>query len=182
MAVTTVPRATYRPTRGAFNMSQHDAALLGAVITEIVETKGGVTAPDLVEAATPLDSPIRDLFEWDDAVAGQRWRLIQASYYLRHVAVDVVIRPHTPDETTVPVRALHRVNLEINNGPAAEDYRYVPLDVVLTHDEYLGQVIDDARRAMEMFERRFRVYVELEAFRSAIKPIVERMIGQNGEA
>jgi hypothetical protein len=33
-----------------------------------------------------------------------------------------------------------------------------------------------------MFERRFRVYVELEAFRSAIKPIVERMIGQNGEA
>jgi hypothetical protein len=62
---------------------QDEIALLE--VLEELRIKGNVSPESLVDAARPANSPIHHLFEWDDAVAGERYRLEQARLYIAKV-------------------------------------------------------------------------------------------------
>jgi hypothetical protein len=51
-------------------------------LAEVIEEHGHVTAKELVELATPVDSPLHKFFDWDDEVAGEKWRVTQATAML----------------------------------------------------------------------------------------------------
>lgn len=89
-----------------------DAALLGARVSLLAES-GEVTPERIVDDARPPDSPIHPLFEWDDAVAAERYRHGQATHYLTNIYViraedkgalrmDRIVRSHRP--TPPPLR------------------------------------------------------------------------------
>lgn len=63
--------------------AKDDLALLS--ILEQLRLDGAVGPEQLVERARPGDSPIHHLFEWDDAVASERYRLEQARLYIARV-------------------------------------------------------------------------------------------------
>lgn len=62
------------------------AQVAGEVCRKLEET-GGLTPERLVEASRPKDAPVHDEFEWDDAIAGERYRNVQAAELIRHIVL-----------------------------------------------------------------------------------------------
>lgn len=63
--------------------AKDDLALLSTL--EQLREDGAVGPEQLVERAKPVESPIHNLFEWDDTAAGEKYRLEQARLYIARV-------------------------------------------------------------------------------------------------
>jgi hypothetical protein len=78
------------------------AEVVGKALEDIsAKCKGNYKPKDVVEYARPLSSPIHRCFEWDNAKAGTRFRLVQAGYLIRSVTVVYV---NVKGEESEPVR------------------------------------------------------------------------------
>lgn len=72
---------------------QYEQALIA-----LSEQHGGNITPELVvRAAKSKDSPLHDYFDWDDKVAGGKWRIEQARELIRSVRIIV-----TSDKISIP--------------------------------------------------------------------------------
>lgn len=58
----------------------------------IESTRGTLKASFVVQAARPANHPLHAAFDWDDTVAGQRWRLEQARGLIASVKLRVTTR------------------------------------------------------------------------------------------
>lgn len=76
----------YRPGMGRSDVA---AGVVGEAITELDRRDGFCSAEALVEHAKPKRSKLHPLFEWDDEVAGQKWRVSQARRLIRSIEVVV---------------------------------------------------------------------------------------------
>lgn len=89
---------------------------LRELLLEVRSQHGQLTPASVVESARPDDAPLHDRFEWDDAVAGEKFRLVQAheliqSVRIRYVSGDrsktirglvAVARPDSPQPVYEP--------------------------------------------------------------------------------
>jgi hypothetical protein len=66
----------------------------GDELARIQDERGSLTPQAVVDESRPDDAPLHPAFEWDDSIAGERYRHIQASDLIKTVEV---IRPD-PDE------------------------------------------------------------------------------------
>lgn len=57
-----------------------DPAAVNRAIADVCSPDGDLLVSDIVAAASDLASPIHAAFEWDDAIAGERYREGQAFY------------------------------------------------------------------------------------------------------
>jgi hypothetical protein len=132
------------------------AQRIGERITAMAE--GAPLRPeDIVADARPPSSPTHDYFEWDDALAAERYRVERARYYLRNIEI---VREDEEDGESI--RAFHVVTL----GHDGEQERgYVTLDTVLSDAGLLSQVIDAERKRLESVARNLAQY-------RALSPIV----------
>lgn len=74
-----------------------DAQTIGEELQRI-ESRHGLIDPHVVlDASRPDDAPLHDHFEWDDAVAGEKWRLEQSRALIR--SVEII---HETTEARVP--------------------------------------------------------------------------------
>jgi hypothetical protein len=95
---------------------------------------GRLTPRLIVDEARNPDHPLHTRFEWDDSVAGEKWRREQARALIRSVAVTYV----NPGGQRSRVRAFHAVRTE-------RQYEFQPVDVIV-HDTVLSELL---RRDME---------------------------------
>lgn len=56
-----------------------DPELVGGVVEQIEARDGAVTRESFLEASRAEDSPTHSMFEWDDAIAAEKFRLNEAS-------------------------------------------------------------------------------------------------------
>ena len=54
------------------------ADTVGAVLEDIEQQNGTVSKELFLDASRSEDSPTHGMFEWDDSIAGEKWRLDQA--------------------------------------------------------------------------------------------------------
>lgn len=114
---------------------------------------GRLTPAAVVAAATAENHPLHDRFEWDDKVAGHRYRLSQARDLIR------VVRETYTDSSGDPehVRFFHAI-------PDAQGMAYQPLDEV-TGSEVASQVLlrsmEREWRALRKRYERFAEFREL---------------------
>jgi hypothetical protein len=111
---------------------------LRAELTAIRAESGRLTPASVVEAATAEDHPLHDRFEWDDALAGPKYRLSQARELIRVVKESYVDGKGRPES----VRFFHAI-------PDAQGMAYQPLDEV-THDDLTSKVL------LQSMEREWR--------------------------
>jgi hypothetical protein len=122
---------------------------LRALLTQVRHDKGKLTATTLVAAAKPATHPLHDRFEWNDKVAGQKYRLVQAAELIRSVKFRYVDEPE-PREVNV----FH--SLPRTNGGR----EYVPVEEVV-EDEFSRQlVLREMRREWLAFKRRYEHLAE----------------------
>ena len=74
-----------------------DADIVGAELERLQDENGVITTGDVVAASEPEAAPLHPHFEWDDAVAADRYRDDQARYLLRSI-VPLYADPVTEEE------------------------------------------------------------------------------------
>lgn len=114
---------------------------------------GTLTPANVVEAARDEDHPLHGRFEWDDAVAGEKYRLDQARKLIR------VVREAYTDAAGRPgdVRTFHAI-------PRAEGgMAYEPLDEIV-HDDIASQILlKSMEREWRQLKARYERFAEFRA-------------------
>ena len=70
-----------------------DAQTVGEELERIRQRDGGVTVDAMLEAARPEDAPLHPLCEWDDQIAGEKWRRHQVRQIPRRLQVMMLDAP-----------------------------------------------------------------------------------------
>lgn len=84
-------------------------------VERIFAVHGKMTPQILLSEARAVDSPLHCMFQWDDSVAGEKWRLRQAQVIIQAQAAEVVIRiHHAIGPTDVRVDRIERAMLAQN--------------------------------------------------------------------
>ena len=113
-------------------------------LSAIYETHGLLTPKVVVNEARSPSHPLHDRFEWDDSVAGEKYREQQAAELIR--SVKVVWRDKEPG--TAPVRAF--VHMERADGNT-----YVPIEQVAQDDISTAILLRQAEREWKQMLRRY---------------------------
>lgn len=71
-----------------------DVNVVGKVCEEL-EKEGRLNAQELVNVSRDTNAPLHDLFEWDDKVAAEKYRYVQAQEIIRSIVVRQVDKPIT---------------------------------------------------------------------------------------
>ena len=124
-------------------------------MTKIYKQQKRLTAEIVVEAATPASHPLHNRFEWDNDVAGHKYRLRQAADMIREIEVNFVV-----DETPVRVREWHAVR---------RDSTYEPIGDVI-EDEFSTQLM--LRQAEREWTQLWERYQDLAGFIALVKGTV----------
>lgn len=128
----------------------------------IYAATGGLSPAAVIQEATPLESPLHDHFEWDDAVAGPKFRLVQAAALIRSVKITY---RHTDDGEPVQCRAF--VSRYADNA-------YEPADVAFGDDVSAELVLREFRRQLQALQRN---YGHLTEYRDVIRA---ELLGDTG--
>jgi len=132
-----------------------------------LESEGRLTPHDLVEVSRPEDAPTHKAFEWNDAVAAERYRETQASYIIR----SIVVKPET---TTQPVRKFVSINRpiseEMDENEPKQTYRAI--ETVVSDKSLRKQMLANAFAELAAFRRKYVTLSELADVFAAIDRIV----------
>jgi len=139
-----------------------------AELERIRQERSGILKPDHVVAeATDPGNPLHDKFEWDDAVAGHKYRLDQARKLIKAF---VVLYPGV--DQPVPCY----VNLRKDRGTDEQGYRKI--EDVFSNEFLLESLMEDAMNDLRSFEKKYEMLKALapvfEAARSVEREISRR--------
>lgn len=125
---------------------------------------GEPTAEDVVSSARPAKSPIHDMFEWDDTVAGESYRVEQARHMLRSLVITT-----THSEQQAESRAFVAIDIEERRHDV-----YVPISVAMSTLDMRAQVLERARRELSAFRQKYQDLSELSAVFQAIDSVLSK--------
>ena len=120
----------------------------------IYEEHGKLTPAIVVDVARDEAHPLHERFEWDDVVAGEKWREVQAHRLITTVRVSY----RRANDTEGDVRAFHAIRAE-------DGFQYKPV-AEITADPILTELL---RRDMEREWRSLKARYEMfEEFRELV--------------
>ncbi len=97
-----------------------DPQIVGEVCHEL-EKQDRLTTGNLVEASRPKTAPLHNEFEWNNKIAAEKYREVQAGYIIRSVAIKVtelssdttnVNLSLTSEDSEVETRFFHAIDLD----------------------------------------------------------------------
>lgn len=126
-----------------------DASVAGKVMEELEKTVG-LTTKSLVEASRPEDAPLHKEFEWNDSIAGEKYREIQAGKMITNLKVVTKV-----DETK---KTRGFVSLEYGVGKPGV---FESTEKVLSVVEKKNRLLTLAIRDLQAFRRKYISLSEL---------------------
>ena len=115
---------------------------------DTLASEGKLTAHNMVEINRPEEAPLHPVFEWDDSVAGEKWREHQARHVINAI---IVVNDETPK--TSPVRAYYH----IERG----EPQYHRIDVILSDEEQTEKLLRQAKNELEAFRDKYHTLERL---------------------
>lgn len=115
----------------------------------IYQKEGALTPELVVETARDPGHPLHDKFEWDDEVAGERYRLAQARTLIRTVKIRYV--SNSSDDVSAPVRAWTSVKTPVGRV-------YEPTQEVVADPLKAQLVLNDMKREWQAMLNRYRSF------------------------
>lgn len=120
-------------------------------LQSIYDQRGQLTPALVVDEARPPEHPLHNRFEWDDSVAGERWRERQAHELIR--SVRVVYREATDTERERSVRGFHAVRND-------DGHVYEPAETVANDPLMRKVLLADMQREWKALHARWREFEE----------------------
>jgi hypothetical protein len=131
------------------------ATSLRDTLTAIYTERGKLTPPLVVEEAANPQHPLHDRFEWDDTIAGPKYRERQAADLIRSVRVRFT-SPNSQEE--IDVRAF--VSRREAGDPHAVASEYAPVEEIMLDDVARTILLRNMEREWIQFRRRYQHLAE----------------------
>ena len=139
-------------------------------INEILKIKEreGLTAETLVSTARNKKSSLHDLFEWNDTIAGEKWRLQQARVLINEIKITI---------NTQDYYAFENIKLDVSEDSIRE---YKPMQEIMETQEWRDQIIKAAMSNLIYWKSKYSHY-NFEEFSNVISEIqkIEDKIVEN---
>lgn len=130
-------------------------------LTALYMERGQLTPQDVVDDARPDESPLHHRFEWDDEVAGEAYRRVQAQQLIRSVKISF------PESAPAPERRSVRAFSSIRNGgDDAASEGYAPTEEVVATDFGRKVLLRDLEREIASLKRKYGHLKEFAALMS----------------
>jgi hypothetical protein len=138
------------------------AQAVGEHIEQLEKSHGKITPKIVLDSARDENSLLHPCFEWDDAIAAEKYREDQAGRILRNLVVKIEsnVQPAT-------VRAF--VNIKTQSTSA-----FLSIAKVLQDDALRDQMLEDALRDLKAFRDKYATLSELTGVFAAIDALDER--------
>lgn len=121
---------------------------LRSVLTAQYEKHGELTPQIVVEEARPKTAPLHGHFEWNNDVAGEKYRLVQAAELIRSVRISFSDN-NTGERKSV--RAFH----SLREAGDADRTGYAPTDEILA-DELATRILQQSfKREIADLQRKY---------------------------
>lgn len=133
-------------------MPTSSSSNLRSQLQTLYNDNGFLTPPIVVEAARPKDSLLHSRFEWDNRVAGEKYREQQASELIRSVKIS-----YRKGNKTEDIRYFVSVQRE-------DGYSYHPAEVVAQDSTLTAIVLRDMEREWRQLESKyghFKEFIEM---------------------
>lgn len=121
-------------------------------LQSIYDQRGKLTPQLVVEVATDAEHPLHSRFEWDDTVAGAKYREVQASELIR--SVKVVYREATETERARMTRAW------VATRAPEEPHLYEPVEKVAADPLLRAMTLRQMEREWQDLKRRYADFEE----------------------
>lgn len=147
------------------------AQQVGEIIEGIMTQKGYVKPSDIIEVAKDPDNLLHKYFEWDNGVAGNKWRESQARRLLATISIEV-ISPQR-DGTVMSTKAFANIkDGEVNEF--GKNNRYVFIEEVFSKENYKQQMVDSALREIKYWRDRYKEFSQFTPIVKAIDKVVKK--------
>lgn len=127
-----------------------DVNIVGRVCEEL-EREGRLNAQELVDVSRDEDAPLHDLFEWDDKIAAEKYRYVQAQEIIRSIVVRQVDKPIT-------TRAFSSIS----------NKQYVSTTKAMSKESTRRIMLKNALNELDAFKRKYQNLKELDGVINAI--------------
>ena len=146
------------------------AHVVGKALESIEEKEGKVTTASFLEYSRPETADTHSMFEWNDKIAGEKYRLRQAASIIGQLEVQIqyIDTPHETAEIQItPVPAF--VNVAGKSTKASAIF----VNVVTAHEDSTlwKQVMQNALGELNTFKRKYARYKEFAKVISAIEEL-----------
>lgn len=142
------------------------AQVAGEVMEMIEKRDGELTKESFLNESRPEESPTHALFEWNDAVAAEKFRLEQSRHCIQDIVVTVA-----KGEKQEKVHAFVNVTNGKHNTAS-----YSNIEVAMSDDVKRHAVLQNALSELKVFEEKYSTYIELTDVFTAVKK-VRRLYG-----
>lgn len=142
------------------------AQAAGEYLEQLEKKHGEITPKIVLDASRSEDALLHPCFEWNDGVAAEKYREVQARFLIRNLVVSVE-RDDSPPQV---VRAYVNVSSEIDAGS------YIAVKTAMQNDDMKNQVLKNALNELKAFQKKYANLQELSEVFSAIdalKMVVE---------
>lgn len=153
------------------------APVAASALATIYQRDGAVTATAVVDTARAEASPLHAAFEWNDEVAGEKYRESQAEHLMRSL---VVVYRKPDGEPTQPTRYLVKVRGRDGEEVEREEvatalapHNYVPVQRVMDDADLRHRYVRQAYGELTAWRRRYQGIAELAAVFEAIDTLNE---------
>ena len=140
-------------------MYKVEAKVAAEVMNEL-EAEGKLSAKELVNVSRPDDAPLHDEFEWDDEIAGEKWREQQARVMIASVTI---IHEDLPQKE--PIRAYFHIE---QNQP-----NYERIETIIKQEDRTEMLIKMAKKELAAFKAK---YSGIQAFQKVFNAIDELFV------
>lgn len=159
--------------RNHSNFSDEQAAIFGPVLDEMSQ-KGTLLAEEVVEAARPETSVLHPFFTFNDQLAAEKWRKIEARQLIN--GYRVVVSFNSGEERLVPsmVSVPIKTGEDIPRNGRNQVRAYVPLERIVDNPETQRLMLREALLKMRALQQRYQLLLSFsEEHRRIIAPVFQ---------
>lgn len=121
---------------------------LRSELTGVYQQHGELTPQIVVDEARPADAPLHGRFEWDDSVAGEKYRLVQAARLIRVVRIEYT----SPNSTE---KKFIRAFSSLHESGEPERQGYAPTEEILENDVTRRILLRNMERDIVVLKKRY---------------------------
>ena len=129
------------------------AQVVGETLEELAQN-GELTSARFLEVSRPEDAPTHNLFEWNDSVAAERYRLQQSTVAINSVEVQIV---NEATATVTPQAAFVNVVRKATAQPGS----FAPIEIALSDENMRSTLLLNALNELKSFRRKYNQLSEL---------------------
>ena len=151
----------YKWKDGTYISSQVKPEIAGKCIEKIIKKKGKVTPASLLDEAKHDKHPLHDYFEWNNTIAAEKYRRVQAGYLIRHITIE----SKAGEDNPVSIRAFISVMSDNNKK------HFTTITSAMKDPALRNQVLQKAMEDLVVWEKRYKDLKEFSSVFEAIKAV-----------